>query len=214
MQNIYCISGLGADERIFCRLHIPGTQLVHIQWPEFDRHDELGCYAQKVIQQIGEANPIILGLSFGGMLGVEIAKIHPVKKLFLVSSAKDTAELPKYGAFFRTLITSRIIPPIFYTIPNSFTYDLFGAGTIDEKLMLKDILENSDGRLMKWAMKAITLWRNDIHPQPMTHIHGTADKIIPAENINADYWIEGGSHIMIYNRADEISKIISKELPV
>lgn len=213
MQKIYCISGIGADERIFKNLHIPGTELVHIRWPEFDKHDELGCYAQKIIPQIKEENPVLLGLSFGGMLAVEIAKIHPVKKIFLVSSAKTKEELPQYGTFFRTLILSRIIPSFLYTVPNTVTYNLFGAKLPDEIQLLKGVFEDTDGKLMKWAMRAITLWRNETYPEPLVHIHGTADKILPMENIHANYLIEGGTHIMIYNRAQEISDIIAKELP-
>lgn len=212
MERIYCIPGIGADETVFKKLQVPGKELVHIHWPEFDKHDELGCYAQKIIPQIKEENPVILGLSFGGMLAIEIAKIHPVRKIILVSSAKTKYELPQYGKFFRTLILSQVIPSFLYTIPNTVTYKLFGAHKEEEIDMLKGVFENTDGKLMKWAMKAITLWRNETYPEPLVHIHGTADKILPIENIHANYIIEGGSHIMIYNRAQEISNIIAKEL--
>lgn len=212
MQKIYCLSGLGADERIFRNLHLPGYEMVHIPWPEFDHFDELGCYAQKVSVLIPGEDPIILGVSFGGMLGVEIAKMRPVKKLIIISSAKTKNEIPQFGKFFRALITSEAMPGFLYKIPNKYTFELFGAGTDEERNMLRDIMKDSYGQLMRWAMKAITLWRNETYPDHITHIHGDADKIIPPERIHPTHWIKGGSHIMVYNRADEIGHIIMKEL--
>jgi hypothetical protein len=31
-QRIYCISGLGANEKVFSRLQLPGYELVHNAW--------------------------------------------------------------------------------------------------------------------------------------------------------------------------------------
>jgi pimeloyl-ACP methyl ester carboxylesterase len=212
VKPIYCISGLGADERIFKKLHINGHELKHISWPEFDRYDELPCYAQKVSVLIPDENPIILGLSFGGMLAVEIGKMRPVKQLILISSAKTANELTKFGGLLRKLIVTQVLPAFIYKMPSDRMYDMFSAQTEEDKELLRGILKDSDGQFMRWAMKAVTLWRNQTYPEPIMHIHGTADKIIPAQPVLPDHWIEGGGHMMVYNRADEINAILNKEL--
>lgn len=212
MENLYCISGLGADERIFKNLQIEGVNLIHIPWPEYDIYDEMGCYAQKIAALIPEENPMLLGMSFGGMMSVELANMMPVKKVIIVSSAKTKMELKEPSWLLKRMLVAQMLPGFAYKMTNSVMYDMFGASADDEKELLKSILKDSDGHFVRWAMKAMLIWQNVTIPDHVTHIHGTNDKIIPSANIDASYWIEGGSHMMVYNRAKEISDIINREL--
>ena len=146
-------------------------------------------------------------------LELEIAKTRPVEKLILVSSAKTKEELPPYNGLFGRLMKSQIIPAPIYKIPNPLMMDRFGAVDADDEPMLKAILKDTDAHFMKWAMKAIALWENHSYEGILvTHIHGRQDKMIFPGNVNADHWIEDGGHMMIYNRAQQISQIIEKEL--
>lgn len=212
MGKIYCLSGLGADERIYARMKLRGRAWVHIPWPEHDEYDELPCYAQKVSALIEDDNPIIMGVSLGGMIGVEISKIRPVKKLILISSAKTRSEMPPYDGLFGKLITSKILPPFVYKTPNPVLMQRFGAETEEDEALLSAILKDSDGKFMKWAMRAIALWQNETYLQPVSHIHGRKDKMIFPENVHADHWIEDGGHMMVYNRAEQVNRIIEQEL--
>lgn len=212
MQKIYCLSGLGADERVFRKLQIDNCELVHIAWLPFEPSDTLESYAARLAAVIKDKAPIVLGMSFGGMLATEIAKLLPVKKTFLISSAKTKNELPHYNGFLRGLITAQLIPASIFQWPNPAIYYLFGAGTGEEKAMLKDVLKHTNGKLVTWALKVMMQWNNTIIPDNLVHIHGTNDKILPGKFVTANYWVEGGSHIMIYNRAEEISAIIKSEL--
>lgn len=212
MKNIYCISGLGADERVFMKLRLNGVKMVHLPWPEYDEHDELPCYAQKVAALIQEENPLIMGVSLGGMIGVEIAKMMPVKKLFLVSTAKTKSELPPYDGMFGKLIRSKVLPPYLYKWPNIFLVNRFGAETDEDGAILAAILSDSDGRFMKWAMRAVVLWNNETMVEPVVHIHGRKDRMLLPANVHADYWIDDGGHMMVYNRAGQVSEILNNEL--
>lgn len=212
MQDVYFISGLGADERMFMKLKLPGVNMIHVPWAEHDKYDELSCYAQKMSAQIKGENPIIVGLSMGGMIAVEISKIRPVKKLFLISSAKTKSELPSYDSWFGKLMKSRILPGFMYKMPNDILLDKFGAETEEDKALMSITLQDSDGQFMKWAMWAVANWENETFKEPLVHIHGRQDEMIPPENVNAQYWIEDGSHMMVFNRAEEVSSILMDEL--
>ena len=214
MTDIYCISGLGADERIFANLSIKNANLIHIPWPEYDVHDELSCYAQKVSALIKADDPIIMGVSLGGMIAVEIGKLRKVKKSILISTAKTKYELPPYDGMFGKIIKSNILPGYFYKMPNRVLMDRFGAETEEDDALVAAILKSSDGRFMKWAMRAIALWDNNTFNEPVTHIHGRKDQMLFPTTVNAEHWIEDGGHMMIFNRADEISRIIDDELQV
>ena len=209
MKHIYCISGLGADQRMFQKLSLPGTTFIPVQWPPFSRHDDVTSYARKVSTLITDDNPIIIGLSFGGIIAVEIAKMRPVKQLFLISSAKAVTELPYPKWWMSLLVKFRLIPAALIHRPNPIIIRMFGAHTPEEKQLMTSVLNDTDGRFLKWALRAMFSWRNTTYPAGLIHIHGTADKMIPPENVHPTHWIEGGEHIMIYSRADEISNIIT-----
>lgn len=212
MKTIHCLSGLGADQRIFQKLTLPGYKLIPVNWVPYDRHDELPCYAQKMAAEITEENPIILGVSFGGMLASEIAKIREVRKVILVSSAKDATELPPVGNFVRFLAHNRLLPVGLTKIPNKQTYRRFGVVNAEEQALLMDILKQTDNGFVKWAMKAMVEWRSMDHVNGLLHIHGTADRIIPAAHVKPDHWIEGGTHFMVYQQAAAIAEIILSHL--
>jgi pimeloyl-ACP methyl ester carboxylesterase len=213
MKRIYCISGLGADHRLFQRIAVDGYELVAVPWVPFNAADTVETYAVKMAAQIPEAEPVILGLSFGGMLAVEIARRQPVKKAILISSAKTAGELNiPGGKIARWVLDIGIIPRYFLGIPHPITLAYLGAKAKEDRTFLKDVIWDSDQRFTKWALKAIGRWKSASYPANIVHIHGTADKVIAAAKVKPDFWIEGGSHIMIYNRADEINKIISQSL--
>lgn len=105
-MKIYFLSGLGADESVFKALHLPGVERVYLNWIEPLPKESMEAYAQRMANRIAEPNPIIIGLSFGGMMAMEIAKLITVKQLILVSSAKTAKELPPY---FRAFVNAPII---------------------------------------------------------------------------------------------------------
>ena len=213
MKNIYCISGLGADERIFNKLVVDGVNFIYLPWVIAQDTDNVETYAAKMAATIPEANPIILGMSFGGMLAVEIAKIMPVKKLFLISTAKTKHELGEYPCIVKFFIKYNLIPfNIIKYFPNRIFYDRFGAKTEEEKKMLAGILRDTDTAFLKWAMKALLTWNNETYTDNYVQLHGTKDKIISPEYVNPDLWIDGGTHIMIYSLAGIINGIIAHHL--
>ena len=74
MKHIYCISGLGADERVFSKFQFPEHELHFIKWIIPEKKESIQSYAQKLIGQVQDDYPILIGLSFGGMMCIEMAK--------------------------------------------------------------------------------------------------------------------------------------------
>ncbi len=209
MAHIYCISGVGADERIFGKLKIAGHELVPVPWPPFESSDDIRSYAKKISEQIPDENPILLGLSFGGMLAVEIGKIRPTNRIFLVSSAKSTSQLPRIGRLPSAGFLLSMTPDAVFSNPGFLNSRFIGAKSDEDRELLTAMMKASAPGFIKWALKAIVHWNNKSYPTNITQLHGTADLVIPSLNVRADHWIKGGTHIMIYNQAAEVSKIIS-----
>ena len=209
MTPIYCISGIGADERIFKNLSVSNYEIIPIHWPPFDKTDDIRTYARKISGLIPGAKPILLGLSFGGMLAVEIGKIRETEKIFLVSSAKNSQDLPKIAHIPNAAKLLDMTPDFIFKSARFANFRMIGAKNKDEEKFLATLLKDSMPGFVKWALKAVVLWNNRDFPSNVIQIHGTADSIIPSANIKPDYWVEGGTHIMVYNRSADVNRIIA-----
>ncbi len=208
MTKIYIFSGLGVDKRVFDNFNFGNLNVEFIDWIENIADESLENYAFRISKKITFENPILIGLSFGGMLAVEISKIIKVKEIILIASAKNRAELPKIYRIAGILKLNKLIPNSILKSQNYISNWLFGIGTKEEKELLKNILKDTDPKFLKWAVNEIVNWKNEISPTNVAHIHGNKDRIIPIKHLKADFVVENGGHFMTVNRAKEIEQII------
>ena len=68
MRKVYVFSGLGADERVFKFLDWGiDNQPIFIKWIEPLKNEPLKDYVLRLSSQIESPNPILVGMSFGGI---------------------------------------------------------------------------------------------------------------------------------------------------
>lgn len=210
--TIYIISGLGADKRMFQNYSFDDFNVIHIDWILPLEKETLQNYASRISENITDENAILIGLSFGGMLSVEISKIKKFKRIFLLSSAKTMFEIPLYYRVLGKLNLLEIIPVSFLKSVNFLTNFVFGAKTNSEKILLKDIIRNTENSFMKWALYQIINWKNKDFEENIFHIQGNRDLILPHYFVKYDYLIEGGTHFMTLNQSKKIEQIILRNL--
>lgn len=210
-NDVYFISGLGADYRAFSKLTL-SVNMVHVQWVQSDDSDSIATYAQKLLSQIDTNQSVILvGLSFGGMVAVELSKLIPNCKVILLSSAPTPAAIPKTYKLFSAEKWIDKVPAFVFTKPNFMVYRMFGVKSRENKALLKLILKETDPVFFKWALKAVLSWRNEVLPTDLTRIHGTKDFILPKHGEDV-IPISGGGHLMVLERAREISEVLNRVL--
>ena len=212
-MNTYFISGLGADKRIFSRLKLHRSiNIIHVEWINPLRKELLSEYAKRLSEIIDTSEKFALvGVSFGGMIAVEIAKtLNPVLTI-VISSTIQSNTLPPLYKFANKLKLVEIIPSWLIKSSNILTQNFFfGTQSNAEAKLLTKIINDTDRRFLKWAIGSILSWRNDLIPERLYHIHGTKDKILYSRKSNPDFVIENGTHLMVYQNAAEISEIINK----
>jgi pimeloyl-ACP methyl ester carboxylesterase len=114
MHKIFLIAGLGADTRLFNNIDLGDNDVTPVDWLEPNEHDTLTTYAQKVIHQYFITNnSIVIGVSLGGMIAVEIAKQVRLNKVILISSIKTNNEAPWYYKLAMVLPLYKLIPGTF-----------------------------------------------------------------------------------------------------
>lgn len=211
-QVIYCISGLGADDKIFINLHLNGYILKHVPWLRPDKKESIDEYANRMARQIKDPFPVVLGVSFGGMIGIEIARLMPLRKLIIVSSIKSTHELPRWMKIAGTLYLNRLVPIRSFKVTEKIDNDRLGVSNEAERDMVREYRRKADPVYLEWAVDQVLNWRNEWMPEGIVHIHGDKDKIFPLKKVTANHIIKDGTHMMIFNRAEDISDIITREL--
>ena len=216
-MTLYFFSGLGADKRAFQNLMLPGHWVIkHVEWIGNLKNESLQDYCKRLSAYIDISKPFsFVGLSFGGIVAVELARILKPEKIIIISSVSTKKELPMDlvgNILLRKLKLFKLIPSSAFKKVNSITHWLFGTKTKDEKQLLEQIIKDTPPKFAKWAMGNILTWNNETRPTNLTHIHGTADRIFPVKKTLADIKIDGGGHFMIYNKAEMISKILAEIL--
>jgi pimeloyl-ACP methyl ester carboxylesterase len=210
MKKVYFISGLGADKRVFSFLDLSFCEPVYIDWIEPLKKETLESYALRLRSNIPENNPVVVGISFGGMLATEMAKSDPNIKAIIIASNKTANEFPIY-------IRAAKYFPIYKWLPGSILKNsayllkrVLGRNGKEQKKVLLAIIRDTDTRFAKWSLTAILNWDNKEIPKNVIHIHGTADRLLPYRLVKADHTVEGGNHVMPMDSHEEVSGLLRK----
>ncbi len=212
MKNIYVLSGLGADERIFCKINFGTHHVTFINWVLPLTNETIEAYALRLSKKIISPNPIIIGLSFGGMMAIEVAKHISTEKIIIISSAKNKYEIPFYYRWAGKLKLHKIIPIKWLINSNLITNRFFSTRTDEVKQIVSSMLLETNIDLLKWSIdKIVTLQNTFVHPN-LIHIHGNADNILPIRFVKPNVVIKGGTHLMILSMAKMVEDEIKLQL--
>jgi hypothetical protein len=212
--TVYFISGQAADEKLFENLTLPSDiSIKHVHWIEPLKEETLSQYCKRLSQQITTSGKFVLiGVSLGGIVSVELTKfLHP-QQTIIISSIATKHELPPLMKFIHLSRIYKIVPAGFYKWYSPVLDWFFGAENKREKSLLKYYSKSTTKNYMRWAVDQILNWENEQWPIHLFHIHGTKDRIFPYKKTHADLLIEGGTHLMVHNRAGEISKILAEKI--
>lgn len=209
MQKVYLFSGLGADQRVYQHIDFFGLDIQHIDWLPVCKGESLAHYAQRLLPQITAQQPVLIGVSFGGMLATEVAKLIDAKKVILISSTQTRQDIPFYCRWLGYLKLHHLLPVwLFLNMPAFILAWLFGVYRLEDRQLLTQIIRDTDPVFLKWALGAILGWNNThIHPHAV-HIHGTHDRVLPARYCKPHITVERGGHLMVLAQADVLSKLI------
>jgi len=213
-MTLYFISGLGADRRIFEKLMLPSThKIIFIDWIVPIKNETIENYALRLSVNINTSEPFsIIGLSFGGIVAIELSKILSPEKIILISSIPSHHDRPWYFNLLKILPIYKFIPKSFLEIKEPFVYKLMGVTNNEEQMLLHAMLVDTDINLFRWSVTSILNWEQTTVIKNLHHIHGSADQMFPIKYIKPHYTIKNGKHLMIYTNASEISSILTRIL--
>jgi len=199
---VYLMPGMAANPTIFEHIKLPEDQYqIHwLEWKIPEKNESISSYAKRICQDIKHDNPVLIGVSFGGILVQEISKLINTKKVIIVSSVKTKHELPKRMKLLKATKAYKILPTQLLSNIDLLAKYAFG-NTITKRIELyKKYLSVSDKNYLDWAIEQVVCWEQEQPIDGVVHIHGDNDLVFPFSNLSDCITIKGGTHIMIINR--------------
>lgn len=201
---VYLMPGMGAGPKIFKNLKWPDNYEVHyLKWlVPASSNESLADYTKRLLRQVKHDTPILLGVSFGGIIVQEMAKYIPVKQLIIVSSIKHHDEL---SPLFKTAFDYKL----YKLVPSSL---LKKVDTIEKWTPIKRMkrkmqfyqafLEMDDPRYINWAIPQVIGWKQTQTLSNFVHIVGDKDPVFPVKYIqDPKIVVPRGRHDMIILKA-------------
>ena len=213
--HIYFVPGMAANSKIYEYLTLDKSlfECHFLEWKiPLSRDESIESYAQRMCEDISHKNPILIGVSFGGVMVQEMSKIIATKEVIIISSIKNNKELPKRLKLVEKTKVYKLFPAKF--IENIDTYiNLFLRDYQKKKLeAYKRYMSVRNSDYLHWAIVTILHWQQSESFENIVHIHGTRDEVFPIKHISNSIEIENGTHAMIITKAKKISSIISDTL--
>ena len=213
---VYLMPGMAASPLIFDGISLDKAQydVIKLKWHIPEKGISLQDYAKQMCAQIQHKTPVLLGVSFGGLLVQEMAKHIKTKKVIAVSCVKSHTELPKRMLFAKYTKVHRLLPTGLVSNVELLAKYAFGE-TVTKRLHLyEQYLSVRDKYYIDWSIDKIVNFKQDKPLKNLIHIHGDKDNVFPITNIKNCVRVKNGTHTMIIHRAkwfnENLSELISK----
>lgn len=206
-QRIIFFSGMGADQRAFQFLDLGDIERVYVTWIEPEDDETLRDYSARLVKDMEfYEDDVVIGLSMGGMVAQEVAAMHHVSKVILISSLRSGETLQPLFTAAQKLKLMRLMQKDL--LRNTIVKGARIFLPLNDKRLqvIVDMLDRFSGHYYKWAMNAVLNWQGADARCPVYHVHGSKDEMFPLSQVRDAVIIDKGTHLMIVTKPKEVSK--------
>ncbi len=201
-EVVFLLPGLGATCDLFADYQLPFPTCA-VEYPA-PHSQTMGLpeYALQLISENGiRSGDSLIGVSLGGMLCIEIARLVPIRKLTLISSCTDSRHIRPFIRRLHPL--SRLIPwRLIQRAP--FPSCILSQSRRRALAMLRI----ADADFIPWACVNAAVWQCPAHQPDIVQIHGDKDPVFPISRQTIHHTISGGDHLMVLSHRQEIEAIL------
>lgn len=215
MKNIYFVPGLAANSKIFEHISLPEEefQLHFLEWKiPISANESIQDYAKRMCDDIQHKNPVLIGVSFGGVMVQEMSKLVACEKVIIISSIKNNQELPKRLKLAKYSKAYKLFPT--KIIAHIEEYEKYFLGDFLKKRaeLYKTYLSVRNADYLHWAIYNVLHWQQSETIENIVHIHGKEDGVFPIKHIKDCIIVDKATHVMILMKAKTVSEHIHKAL--
>lgn len=208
-MRLYTISGLGADQRVFNYLNLD-HELIPLPWIKHRPGDTLRSYAMRLAEGIDQREPFgIVGLSFGGLVAVEISKELSPNAAILISSVETRDELP---IWIRLIGKTKVLYPIPVALLKPPIWLMKYVFSTNRSDLIEAISHDTNWEFAKWCAMRLCEWNNRTRIEKALKISGSRDRLLPPGKDPSIKIVRNTGHFMIVDRAEAVSGLINEHL--
>jgi pimeloyl-ACP methyl ester carboxylesterase len=215
LTRLVLLPGLGADAALFDPQRAAFPDLEVPAWPDPHPGETLPAFAARVAERVEPGDGLVLGgVSFGGMVALEMARVLRPRAVVLIASCTSGAAI---RGPMRVLGRAwcRVPKPLLKGSPAVAPLLAwgFGAETAEGRALMRHFLETRSPAFVQWGLRALLAWAPTVGPGcPVYHVHGGADRLIPASRVSANRVIPGGGLLVNVTHADEVNAFLREVL--
>ena len=211
--SIYLMPGMAASPKIFELIEFPPQyKIVYLKWIKPNLNETINSYAKRMSAFISDDKPVLIGVSFGGILVQEMSKHLKVKKIIIISSVKSRVELSLSMRFAKKTGIHHLLPLNLINDLEKILLFVFGPSIKARVNAYKKYLSERDPDYLKWSINQIVNWKQIKYDENIVHIHGEKDKVFPLKYLDRNknfIIVKNGTHATILRD----NKWFSKNLP-
>ncbi len=199
---VYFMPGMATGPSIFRRIKLPeeSFECIYLEWFLPSKEMSLTQYAEMLSKKIRRPNPVLIGVSLGGILMQEIAELIPVRKVIIISSIKDESELPRRYVLARRTKVYKLLPTGIVNRLDLLAKYAFGKAVRKRLKLYEEYLTIRDKDYLDWCIDKIVNWKKKPSNLKIVHIQGSKDPVFPVKYIQDYIEVKNGTHAMIIYR--------------
>jgi len=154
----------------------------------------------------------LVGVSFGGTLALELARLSQPEAVILVGSATKAEELSREVRLLAD--KAAMLPEVLWSrIRDHHELIEQYLGIQDPKVsqIMDDVFEQLNLKAVRWGLKKLPHWELDFEPNcPVYRLHGSEDRVaIPADWESVEK-VEGGGHLINVTHPGQVNPYLQQ----
>ncbi len=199
-------SGMAADESILQPQRLAFPNVVIPPWPRPMARESLAGYCERLAEDLRPLGAeAIGGVSFGGIIALEVAKILKPRCVILIASVRSPSALPWRLRAMRPFL------PLLPLLPISWIQWLAAAIPLWSDVYAGVIRQfrQADPQTLRWSIEQVFKWKSAPELDcPIFQIHGNRDFVFPISLARPDEIIQGGGHLISLTRGKQVNAFV------
>jgi pimeloyl-ACP methyl ester carboxylesterase len=199
-------SGMAADASILAPQMAAFPNLLVPEWPQPIEDESLSEYCERLAEKLRPHGAVAIGgVSFGGIVALEVAQFLKPPCVILIASVRGPSEMP-----WRIRALGPFLPLLTF-MPIRWMQWLAGAAPLWSSVFAGVVKQfrQADPVTLRWSIRQIFHWKQAATLAcPLFQIHGDRDFVFPVSKTKPQVIVQGGGHLISVTRGRQVNEFV------